>query len=105
MNTPDGKKQKKPKVEEEKVETPQNVATQGHFSPMQKRAKKVLQLSDEIIAYQQWAREKKADFVERIRSLSSSFFNLMVLQILVVIGSAAFSVVNLRRFFVKKHIY
>jgi hypothetical protein len=72
---------------------------------MQKRAKKVLQLTDEIIAYQQWAREKKADFVERMRGLSSSFFNLMVLQILVVIGSAAFSVVNLRRFFVKKHIY
>ena len=72
---------------------------------MQKRAKKVYSMTEEIIAYQQWAREKKSDFVDRVRSLSSSFFNLMVLQILIVIGSAAFSVWNLRRFFVRKHIY
>ena len=72
---------------------------------MQKRARKVTQMVEEIIAYQQWSREKKQDFVDRIRSLSSSFFNMVVLQIAIVIGSAAFSVVNLRRFFVKKHIY
>jgi hypothetical protein len=72
---------------------------------MQKRAKKVYSMTEEIIAYQQWSREKKSDFVDRVRSLSSSFFNLMVLQILIVIGSAAFSVWNLRSFFVRKHIY
>ena len=81
------------------------MATQGHFAPMLKRAAKVKSMTDEIIAYQQWSREKKQNFVERVYSLSSSFFNMMILQILIVIGSAGFSVMNLRKFFVKKHIY
>jgi hypothetical protein len=72
---------------------------------MKKRAQKVFSMLEEIIAYQQWSREKKQDFTDRIRSLSSSFFHMVVLQIAIVVGSAAFSVINLRRFFVKKHIY
>jgi hypothetical protein len=50
---PDGKKSKtKGKVESEKIdEPPKNIATEGHFAPLQKRAKKVVQMIEEIIAY------------------------------------------------------
>ena len=59
----------------------------------------------EIIAHQQWEREKEGQFTEKLRRLSNSFFNMVWLQIAIVVGSAAFSVINLRKFFVRKHIY
>jgi uncharacterized membrane protein len=59
----------------------------------------------EIIAHQQWEREKESQFTDKLRSLSNNFFNMVWLQIVVVAASAAFSVINLRKFFVRKHIY
>jgi hypothetical protein len=59
----------------------------------------------EIIAHQQWEREKEGQFTDKLRRLSSNFFNMVWLQIAIVLGSAAFSVINLRKFFVRKHIF
>jgi emp24/gp25L/p24 family/GOLD len=81
------------------------VATESHFAPLKTRMKKISSIVNEIIAHQQWEREKEAQFSDKLQSLASSFKNMVWLQILVVVGSAAFSVINLRRFFVFKHIY
>jgi hypothetical protein len=48
---------------------------------------------------------KEQSYKEVTEKLSSHFVNLVVLQMAIVIGSAAYSVINLRKFFVKKAIY
>lgn len=60
---------------------------------------------DEIIAHQSWEREKEGQFSDKLRSFSSNFFSLVGLQMTIVFASAAFSVISLRKFFVRKHIY
>lgn len=82
-----------------------DAATEGNFAPLLKRIKGTARLVNEIIAHQAWEREKEAKFNEKLRNFSSSFFNLVGLQIIIVVAGAAFSVISLRKFFVKKHIY
>ena len=97
--------------ETKKLETPlplpvlKDAATEGHFAPLLKRIKGTARLVNEIIAHQSWEREKEAKFNEKLRNFSSNFFNLVGLQIIIVVAGAAFSVISLRQFFVKKHIY
>ncbi len=83
----------------------QGVATEGHFAPLKKRTRKITKLIDDIIAHQDWEREKESQYKVNLESLSGSFFNLVLLQVAVLIGCAVYSVINLRKFFVKKHIY
>lgn len=44
-------------------------------------------------------------FSEYQRSLFDSFYRMNLLECLIVIGAAAYSVWSLRKFFVKKSIY
>jgi hypothetical protein len=75
------------------------------FKPLRARLIKLTQIVNDIIAHQQWDREKEAKYNENIRSLSTNFFNLVGLQMAIVLASAAFSVFSLRKFFVRKHIF
>ena len=72
---------------------------------MRKRTKKILKAVDDIIAHQDWEREKETKYKEMHEKLSGNFVNLVIFQILIVLASAAYSVINLRKFFVKKAIY
>ena len=76
-----------------------------HFSPLKKRTKRINQLIDDIIAHQNYEREKEQMYNSNIISLNSGFYLLVGLQVLILVGAAAFSVIALRKFFVKKHIY
>ena len=60
---------------------------------------------DDIIAHQEMERTREIEYKKHLETLSSSFFNLIIVQMVIVLASAAFSVMNLRRFFVKKHIF
>ncbi|TNV84016.1 hypothetical protein FGO68_gene3495 [Halteria grandinella] len=80
-------------------------ATESHFAPLKNRIKKISSMVGEIIAHQQWEREKEGQFTDKLRRLTGNFFNMVWLQIAIVVGSAAFSVINLRKFFVRKHIF
>jgi len=86
-------------------EIEKSAATVGQFQPLQRRTSKIERIIDDIIGHQNYEREREADYKTNLESLNSSFFRLCLLQILVVLGSAAFSVVSLRKFFVKKHIF
>ena len=50
-------------------------------------------------------RGREIEYKTHLITLSNSFYNLIIAQIVIVLASAAFSVMNLRRFFVKKHIF
>ena len=76
-----------------------------HFSPLKKRAKRINQLIDDIIAHQNYEREKEQKYKDNLVSLGSGFRFLVFVQIAILVGAAAFSVIALRKFFVKKHIY
>ena len=76
-----------------------------HFSPLKKRTKRINQLIDDIIAHQNYEREKEQKYNSNIISLNTGFFTLVAIQIFILVGAAAFSVIALRKFFVKKHIY
>jgi len=52
-----------------------------------------------------YEREKEQDYTNRQGTLSSNFVLMVTFQIVVVIGSAVYTVMNLRKFFVKKHIF
>ena len=82
-----------------------NAATEQTFEPLKSRIRKITRLVDEMIAHQSWEREKENQFNQNLRKLSSSFFSLVGVQIVIVVGSAVFSVISLRKFFVRKHIY
>lgn len=75
------------------------------FKPLRARLEKLAQTVNDIIAHQQWDREKEAQYSENMRKLSTNFFNLVGLQMAIVVASAAFSVFSLRKFFVRKHIF
>lgn len=57
-----------------------------------------------MIDYQKYEREQENLYRHYQERLSSSIFNMTCLEILLVIGSAGYSVWSLRKFFVKKHI-
>eukprot|EP00347_Sterkiella_histriomuscorum_P018164 403346548 len=80
-------------------------ATVGQFMPLQRRVEKISKVIDDIIAHQDHEREREQDYKTKLQGLAGSFSNLVLVQILIVMGAAAYSVVNLRKFFVKKHIF
>ncbi|CDW90498.1 transmembrane emp24 domain-containing protein eca-like [Stylonychia lemnae] len=93
------------KKEIEKQIQYQSAATQGQFMPITRRVDKIDKVIDDIIAHQDYEREREQEYKQKLESLSGSFFNLISVQIILVIGVAAYSVINLRKFFVKKHIF
>jgi len=60
---------------------------------------------DDIVNYQNFEREQENLFKDYQNSLYNSFFNMTVLEVVIVLASAGYSVWSLRKFFVKKHIY
>jgi hypothetical protein len=44
-----------------------------HFSPLKKRAKRINQLIDDIIAHQNYEREKEQKYKDNLVSLGSGF--------------------------------
>ena len=80
-------------------------ATEGHFAPLLRRIEKIDESLNDILNFQEYEREQENIFREYQRSLYDSFFRMNVLECLIVIGAAAFSVWSLRKFFVKKSIY
>lgn len=73
--------------------------------PLTRRTEKISRVIDDIIGHQNYERERESEYKSSLESLSNSFFNLVLIQLLVLIGAAAYSVINLRKFFVKKHIF
>jgi hypothetical protein len=51
----------------------QNAAMEFHFSPLKKRAKRINQLIDDIIAHQNYEREKEQKYKDSLVSLGSGF--------------------------------
>lgn len=82
-----------------------NLPTERAFEPLKSRARKITKLADEMLAHQGWERQKENEFNQSLRSQASRYFGLVGLQIAVVVASAIFSVISLRKFFVRKHIY
>ena len=82
----------------------ESAASQGAFDVLTKRIKKIDGSLDAIIEYQKYEREQENLFRDYQGRLASSIFNMTMLEILLVIASAAYSVWSLRKFFVKKHI-
>ena len=78
--------------------------TQGSFEVLNKRIEKINTSLDTIIDYQKYEREQENLFRHYQERLASSIFNMTLLEILLVIASASYSVWSLRKFFVKKHI-
>ena len=78
--------------------------TEGSFEMLSKRIVKINAAMDQIIEYQKYEREQENLYRHYQERLASSIFSLTVIEILLVIGSAAYSVWSLRKFFVKKHI-
>ncbi len=93
-----------PKKEEPTVNL-ENVATEGEFNALRKRIRKINRALDDIVAHQNWERQKESDYTSRQTKLNSNFVLLMTIQIVVVIASAVYSVINLRKYFVKKAIF
>lgn len=60
---------------------------------------------DDIINYQNYEREQENAFKDYQVQLYNSFWNLTMLEIVIVAVSAAYSVYSLRKFFKKKEIY
>lgn len=88
-----------------KPKEPENKATEGHFAPVKRRITKINQVIDDILNYQNYEREQENLFKDYQRSLYNGFFNMNVLEMIIVAASAGYSVYSLRKFFVKKHIY
>ena len=79
--------------------------SKGAFNVLYKRLDKIEESLETTEKYQAYEREKEVQYRELQTSLSSNIFNMTVLEIILVIGSAAFSVYSLRKFFVKRHIF
>ena len=82
----------------------ESAPSQGAFDILTKRIKKIDNSLDSIKEYQKYEREQENLYKEYSANLASSIFNMTMVEILLVIGSAAYSVWSLRAFFVKKHI-
>jgi emp24/gp25L/p24 family/GOLD len=72
---------------------------------LKKRSTRIKQLVEDIIAHQDYERQKEQKYTEHLESLNSGFKFVVFLQIGALVGAAIFSVVSLRKFFVKKNIY
>ena len=83
----------------------ESAVTEGHFNVLHKRINKIDTSLDEIIQYQVYEREQELNYRHYQNSLYNNLFNLTVLEILMVLGSAGYSVFALRKFFVKKSIF
>ena len=81
-----------------------NAVSKGAFDILTKRIKKIDNALDSIREYQKYEREQENLYKEYSASLASSIFNMTMIEIILVIASAAYSVWSLRSFFVKKHI-
>lgn len=68
------------------------------------RIKKINTAMDSIIDYQKYEREQENLYRHYQERLASSIFSMTIVEILLVMLSAGYSVYNLRKFFVKKHI-
>lgn len=82
-----------------------SAATENHFKPVRGRLSKISKAIDDVIAHQEYEREKEQKYKEITTSLNGSFINMVIFQLLSVLACAAFSVISLRKFFVKKAIY
>ena len=82
----------------------ENAATEGSFEMLSKRITKISTSINTIIDYQTYLRNEENSFRNQQERLASSIFSLTLIEILLVIGSAGYSVYSLRKFFVKKHI-
>ena len=63
----------------EEEDSQEVVATEGHFNDLRKRMKKILNGLTDIIAHQEFEREKEVEYTSHQQSLSSSFVLLMAL--------------------------
>ena len=79
-------------------------ATEGSFEMLSKRIKKISTTIDTIIEYQAYLRGEENNYRSAQERLASSIFSLTIIEILLVMASAGYSVYSLRKFFVKKHI-
>ncbi len=52
------KKEKEPVVPEDITD----LATDQHFAPLRKRSKKISKITDDIIAHQEWERDKEREY-------------------------------------------
>ena len=59
---------------------------------------------EDIIAHQSNEREREIKYKTNVSRMSSTFYYLILLELLILVGTAVYSVYNLRKFFVKKHI-
>ena len=66
----------KKETTEEEVKS---IATEGHFNDLRKRMKKILNGLTDIIAHQEFEREKEVEYTSHQQGLSSSFVLLMAL--------------------------
>jgi len=73
--------------------------------PLFRRVDKIDAVLDDIINYQKFEVKQEIRFLNLQRGLSSSFFNMTLLELLIVFLTASYSVWSLRKFFVKKAIY
>lgn len=73
--------------------------------PLFRRVEKIHTVLDDIINYQKFERDQENRFKDLQRSLYNSFFNMTMLELLIVCATAGYSVWSLRKFFVKKAIY
>lgn len=60
---------------------------------------------EDIINYQNYEREQENRFKDLQNQLYNSFFNMTLLEMMIVAATAGYSVWSLRKFFVKKAIY
>lgn len=79
--------------------------TEGHYMPLFRRVEKIQTVLEDIINYQNYEREQENRFKDLQRQLYNSFFNMTLLEMMIVAATAGYSVWSLRKFFVKKAIY
>ena len=83
----------------------ENAITEGHFSVLTRRIVKVSDTLDDIVSMQDFEREQEALYRDYQNSLYNNFWNLTALEILMVLGSSVYSIISLRKFFVKKSLF
>ena len=89
----------------EKVVEEKSGITQGHFAPIRKQINKIYKKILDIKQFQNFEREQEQMYEANQAKLASNFLWLSIFQIILVAASAAYSVWNLKKFFVKKAIF
>ena len=77
----------------------------GHFAPIRRRINKIYKKILDIKQFQNYEREQEEMYEANQAQLSNRFFYLSLFQIVIVAASSAYSVYNLKKFFVKKAIF